>query len=155
MRPCTFGLILLLLSLAPHSTSVSAGTIAVDMDPDRPLTNDIVRFRIRGMLTDLCWWEHPAYTCQRTTEHNVEVRILAVDSFEEGDTCDGIRVPYNFVCEMDPFPEGNHTIHIVEAHRSIREPDPIEATFTFHVGPMTPVRPTSWGAVRALYRNRE
>jgi hypothetical protein len=141
-------LAIVLLSMAGVSEAVIS---SVTIGPPDPTEDDFITVTASGWLSDACW-SISGFDCGAPVAGQISLDVYALDVWVPGESCAQVIIPYWCHCDYEPLPPGHYVLTVTEHHESLRDPLPDVVVIEFDVAPVTPVRETTWGQIRALYR---
>jgi hypothetical protein len=137
-----------LLSMA----GVSAAAIySVTIAPTNPTEDDPITITVAGWFGDGCW-SISSFDCGTPVDGQISFDVCALDAWLPGGDCTQMMVPYSSACAYDQLVAGHYVVTVTEHHESLRAPVPDVVVTDFDVAPTAPVKGTTWGRIRALYR---
>jgi hypothetical protein len=140
------------LVVAALSVTVAQARIAgVQVIPPRPTIADSVSVRVAGDFPDGCWSVSPV-TCGPHVDGTIGISVDAVDHATVPGACPLVFVTYVDSCRYGRLPAGDYQVVFTEHHTSIRDPKSQQLVVSFSVTDATPVRPSTWGTLKLIYR---
>jgi hypothetical protein len=144
--------LLIALALATGASAAHGNISQVQVLPSDPCPSDSVIVQVTGYTTDSCWGLPHQTVCRQIGQSLLLMDIYIRDGWEPGMACLLLGRPYERECGFGELAVGSYTIVVTEHYDSLRRSDPSTEILEFQVDSETPVLPTTWGHLKALYR---
>lgn len=129
-------------------TETASGIEEVLVVPERPTSADSVAVIVQGLLVDSCW-NLFSTSCAAPATDSLSV-IVTLE--REGGSCLPMIRDYETHCSFGPLAAGEYSVGVEEWGNPEHTLGPDTAQVRFTVLPATPIVPTTWGYVRAVFR---
>ncbi len=118
--------------------------------PPSPTDQDSITIEFAGTFFDGCW-DYQYGTCERPAPGTFLVDAYLTDSWQPGDGCPMVLVPYLKQCAVGPLSPGTYTVTGTQHGQSLNRYEYAQRSLQFTVTAFVPALPLTWSAIKTRY----